>query len=70
MKKCENCGAEAYRTESIFCAKCGAKLPEGDYEPNINICVNPDCQWHKTKFIYPDDAKFCDACGSPTAFNR
>ena len=65
MKKCEKCGAEGYRSESKFCSKCGNTLSE-QIEPQQNICTNQECDWHKTKFIYPDDAKFCDACGSPT----
>jgi len=30
MKKCANCGAEAYRVESKFCLKCGAALPSDE----------------------------------------
>jgi len=68
MKTCGNCGAESYRIESQFCLKCGAALPEQDDVPHQNICTNKECDWHKTKFIYPDDARFCDVCGSPTAY--
>lgn len=68
MKTCTCCGAQSYRVESIFCLKCGNALPSQLDTPHENICTNPDCQWHKTKFIYPDDARFCDACGSPTVF--
>lgn len=70
MKTCSNCGAESYRVESKFCLKCGAVLPEQEDTPTQNICTNPDCQWHKTKFIYPDDARFCDVCGSQTAYAK
>ena len=68
MKKCTNCGAEAYRVESKFCLKCGAALPSDEHEPHQNICTNPDCGLHKSKFIYPDDARFCDVCGSKTVY--
>lgn len=67
MKKCESCGAESYRVESQFCLKCGGHLGE-QAEPHQNICTNQDCDWHKTKFIYPDDARFCDVCGSRTVY--
>ena len=69
MKKCEKCGEEAYRSESKFCSKCGNTL-SGQIEQQKNICTNQECDWHKTKFIYPDDAKFCDVCGSPTTNQR
>jgi rRNA maturation endonuclease Nob1 len=68
MKKCANCGAEAYRIESKFCLKCGTALPSDEHEPHLNICTNPDCHLHKTKFIYPDEARFCDVCGSKTVY--
>jgi len=70
MKTCVNCGAESYRVESRFCLKCGSSLPEHENTPTQNICTNNDCDWHKTKFIYPDDARFCDVCGSPTAYAK
>lgn len=68
MKTCTNCGAESYRIESNFCLKCGTILPEQENIINENICTNPNCDWHKTKFIYPDDARFCDVCGSKTVY--
>ena len=69
MKKCTNCGSEAYRNESRFCKSCGNALPEHDNAaPNINICVNPGCGQHTGKFIYPNETHFCDMCGSKTAF--
>ena len=68
MKKCVNCGAESYRVESRFCLKCGGALPYQNETPHQNICTNWDCDWHKTRFIYPDDARFCDVCGSPTVY--
>jgi rRNA maturation endonuclease Nob1 len=69
MKKCTNCGAEAYRNESRFCKSCGTGLPEHDNAaPNVNICMNPACGQHTGKFIYPNETHFCDMCGSKTAF--
>jgi hypothetical protein len=70
MKKCANCEAESYRVESQFCLKCGTALPAKNEMRYQNICTNQDCDWHKTKFIYPDDARFCDVCGSPTAYAK
>ncbi len=70
MKTCGNCGAQSYRAESQFCLKCGERLPGAEDILDQNICTNPDCDWHKTKFIYPDDARFCDVCGSKTVYNR
>ena len=70
MKTCENCGTQSYRVESKFCLKCGNGLPYAEDAPRINICTNADCDWCKTKFIYPDDARFCDVCGSPTVYAR
>ena len=70
MKKCSGCGAESYRVESLYCLKCGAELPgeEAYPAPKENLCTNPGCDWHRTKFIYPDDARFCDVCGSGTVY--
>ena len=71
MKTCTNCGKESYRVESKFCLGCGndiANVPENT--PHINICTNIDCDYHKTKFIYPDDARFCDICGTSTAYAK
>lgn len=70
MKVCTNCGAESYRVESQFCLKCGTTLPVGEEVPHQNICTNQECDWHKSKFIYPDDARFCDVCGSPTVYAK
>lgn len=70
MKTCTNCGAQSYREESKFCLKCGSTLPDHPDVPHQNICTNSECDYHKTNFIYPDDARFCDICGSPTAFAK
>ena len=70
MMKCSNCNSESYRVESRFCIKCGSAINIDDHKPTQNICTNPDCDWHKTKFIYPDDARFCDVCGSPTVYAK
>ena len=69
MRTCENCGAEGYRIESQFCLKCGNTLGAHS-EPEQNICTNQECDWNKTKFIYPDDARFCDVCGSSTVYSN
>ena len=70
MKACSHCGSESYRVESNFCLNCGEKLPAQENSPglNQNICTNNECDWHKTKFIYPDNARFCDVCGSKTVY--
>jgi hypothetical protein len=50
---------------------CGNNIADTPVDtPNINICTNIDCDYHKTQFIYPDDARFCDICGTSTAFAR
>ena len=64
MIRCMKCDSQAYRVESLFCLKCGTPLNARDNTPAQNICTNPECSWHKSKFIYPDDARFCDVCGS------
>ena len=71
MKTCTSCGAESYRVESRFCLKCGAELPAFGIDPALsqNICTNEECDWHKTRFIYPDDARFCDVCGWATVYS-
>ena len=68
MMRCTKCGSDPYRVESKFCLKCGIALNVNDDTPTQNICTNPECDWHKMKFIYPDDAKFCDVCGSKTVY--
>ena len=68
MKICTVCGAESYRVESKFCIKCGKALPNQENVPRQNLCINQECDLHKTKFIYPDDARYCDICGSQTAY--
>ncbi|MCL2634808.1 MAG: hypothetical protein FWD34_09890 [Oscillospiraceae bacterium] len=70
MKTCTNCSNQSYRVESKFCLKCGSALPDMEDVPHINTCTNVDCDYHKTKFIYPDDARFCDVCGSSTVYAR
>jgi rRNA maturation endonuclease Nob1 len=71
MKTCTNCGKQSYRVESKFCLGCGNSIADTPVDvPDINICTNCDCDYHKTKFIYPDDARFCDICGSGTAYAR
>ncbi|MCL2077698.1 MAG: zinc-ribbon domain-containing protein [Oscillospiraceae bacterium] len=68
MKTCSNCHAQSYRDESKFCQKCGAALPEHQDVTLRNTCTNPNCEYNKTQFIYPDDSRFCDICGSKTGF--
>ncbi|MCL2109061.1 MAG: hypothetical protein FWH20_06925 [Oscillospiraceae bacterium] len=68
MKTCTNCGRQSYRQESKFCQGCGSQLPEKADKPNINICMNPDCGYHNSQFIYPNEACYCDICGHKTAF--
>ena len=69
MKTCTNCNNESYRVESKFCLKCGAGLADApECKPHQNICTNMNCDYHRTGFIYPDDARFCDVCGSSTVY--
>ena len=68
MKICKACGAESYRAESMFCIKCGKTLLNQVNTPHQNLCTNQECDLHKTKFIYPDDAQYCDICGSQTEY--
>ncbi|MCL2018439.1 MAG: hypothetical protein FWG70_01660 [Oscillospiraceae bacterium] len=72
LKTCNNCGKESYRVESKFCLGCGTELPESFNDPNYgkNICTNSDCGFNKSGFIYPDDARYCDVCGSMTAYAK
>ncbi|MCL1880995.1 MAG: hypothetical protein FWF76_02325 [Oscillospiraceae bacterium] len=71
MKTCTNCGRQSYRIESKFCLGCGDNIANVAVDaPNINICTNLDCEYHKSQFIYPDDARFCDICGTSTAFAK
>jgi hypothetical protein len=70
MNRCSKCGSEPYRVESRFCLQCGTPLHVSGDTHAQNICTNPECDWHKTKFIYPDDSRFCDVCGSPTVYAR
>lgn len=55
IKKCGNCGAPAPDDVSIFCNRCGARLPAGI------ICR----QCGKT--VTDLQSRFCDRCGSPLA---
>ena len=55
MKKCGHCGAPAPDDESIFCNRCGARLPAGI------ICRQ--CG----KAVTDLQSRFCDRCGSPLA---
>ena len=55
MKKCDHCGAPAPDDESVFCNRCGARLPAGI------ICRQ--CG----KAVTDLQSRFCDRCGSPLA---
>jgi len=68
IMKCTKCDSDPFRIESRFCLKCGTALNVNDDTPMQNICTNSECKWSKTKFIYPDNALFCDACGSRTVY--
>ena len=50
---CPNCGAEN-EPRSNFCARCGAKIPNGR-------CHCPDCGR-----TYADDIAYCTNCGAKT----
>ncbi len=58
VKKCTNCGSPAIDDQSIFCNKCGTKIPE---EPLNTLPVCIKCG---TPAI-DDQALFCNRCGNP-----
>ena len=57
-KKCSNCGTPAPDGASVFCNRCGARLPA-----NAPVLICPQC--NKT-FTDPQSC-FCNRCGSPLA---
>lgn len=56
---CPNCG-NRFKSDAIFCSKCGTKVREEEKEPVVIICQN--CG-HKLE----EDALFCDSCGIKVA---
>jgi ribosomal protein L40E len=54
IQRCSNCGAPAPDDGSVFCNRCGARLP-------ITACRK--CG----KTVTDPQSRFCDRCGSPLA---
>ncbi len=60
---CPNCGAP-FKHDSLFCSKCGAKLPERE-EENANSGIPEGAQkCPKCNNILKGDALFCNECGT------
>ena len=58
VKKCPNCDTPAIDDQSIFCNKCGTKIPEEPCNtlPICNKCGTP---------AIDDKALYCNRCGNP-----
>lgn len=52
---CPNCG-NRFKSDAVFCSKCGTRVREEEKEPVVIICQS--CG-HKLE----EDALFCDSCG-------
>ncbi|MCM1226845.1 MAG: zinc ribbon domain-containing protein [Clostridium sp.] len=52
---CPNCG-NRFKSDAMFCSKCGTRVREEEKEPAVIICQN--CG-HRLE----EDALFCDSCG-------
>lgn len=63
VKKCPNCDTPAIDDQSIFCNKCGTKIPE---EPCNTLFICNKCG---TAAI-DDKALFCNRCGNPINNNH
>jgi hypothetical protein len=55
IKRCSNCGAPAPDDVSVFCNRCGARLPA---VMSCRQCGKP---------VTDPQSRFCDRCGSPLA---
>jgi hypothetical protein len=59
-KKCSNCGTPAPDNASVFCNRCGARLPANAPAPFLT------CRKCGKTFTDPQ-SRFCNRCGSPLA---
>ncbi|MDD1682791.1 MAG: zinc ribbon domain-containing protein [Methanoregula sp.] len=59
-KRCSNCGAPAPDEASVFCNRCGARLPASPPAPVLT------CRTCGKTFTDPQ-SRFCNRCGSPLA---
>ena len=66
MKKCIYCGKEL-RPNAKFCTYCGASANPVKQE---NICLNPNCKLHLSKFQFNSDEVRCSDCGSLTTWGK
>lgn len=57
-KKCDNCGTPAIDDQSLFCSKCGSKIPE-ERDCKISPCSN--CGFP----VVDEQSLFCNKCGTP-----
>ncbi|WP_422149049.1 double zinc ribbon domain-containing protein [Methanoregula sp.] len=64
VKICPKCGTHSIDDQSMFCNKCGTKLPENIPHRESNFC--PKCG---TKILREESA-FCNACGSPLPISQ
>ena len=58
VKRCPNCDTPAIDDQSIFCNKCGTKIPDepGNTLPICNKCGTP---------VIDDKSLYCNRCGNP-----
>ena len=60
---CPNCGAP-FKRDSLFCAKCGAKLPEREEKTASSDIPEGAQKCPKCNNILKNDALFCNECGT------
>ncbi len=60
---CPACGA-TIEIEEKYCQQCGAERAK----LAVNICQNQDCIRHRSKYNYPEKAKYCGFCGKLTTY--
>ena len=66
LPNCNVCG-KALRTNAKFCTYCGATTNPIKQE---NICLNPNCKLHISKFQFDFDEMRCSECGSFTTIGK
>ncbi len=58
MRKCNNCFAEIYRKDSLFCIRCGIRLCDADSIPAMNPCTHP----HRNRNFTDEDEQSRNIC--------